>query len=57
MAMKVYKPRSPGRRNMTGYDFSDITKTTPEKALEAAKTLHSSLLQVHNDDLIRGGAQ
>ncbi len=33
MATKVYKPTSPGRRNMTGYDFSDITKSEPEKSL------------------------
>ena len=33
MAFKKYKPRSPGRRNMTGYDFAEITKSTPEKSL------------------------
>lgn len=33
MALKNYKPRSPGRRGMTGYDFKEITKTSPEKSL------------------------
>lgn len=33
MALKQYRPTSPGRRQMTGYDFSEITKTTPEKSL------------------------
>ncbi len=33
MALVKYKPTSPGRRGMSGYDFEEITKTTPEKAL------------------------
>jgi large subunit ribosomal protein L2 len=33
MALKKYKPYTPSRRFMVGYDFSDITKTTPEKSL------------------------
>lgn len=33
MALKTYKPTSNGRRNMTGYDFAEITKSTPEKSL------------------------
>ncbi|WP_025729616.1 50S ribosomal protein L2 [Atopobacter phocae] len=33
MAIKKYRPTTNGRRNMTGYDFSEITKTTPEKTL------------------------
>ncbi|MDQ7030236.1 MAG: 50S ribosomal protein L2 [Ardenticatenia bacterium] len=33
MGIKVYKPTSPGRRGMTGYDFSEITKTEPERSL------------------------
>ncbi|MBN1693484.1 MAG: 50S ribosomal protein L2 [Dehalococcoidales bacterium] len=37
MAIKVYKPTSPGRRNMTGYTFDEITKTKPEKSLVVAK--------------------
>ncbi|GEL13237.1 50S ribosomal protein L2 [Lapidilactobacillus concavus] len=33
MAIVKYKPTSNGRRNMTGSDFAEITKTTPEKTL------------------------
>ncbi|MEF2175753.1 MAG: 50S ribosomal protein L2 [Candidatus Absconditabacteria bacterium] len=33
MGVKTYKPYTPSRRFMTGYDFSDITKTEPEKNL------------------------
>jgi large subunit ribosomal protein L2 len=31
--IKQYKPTSPGRRGATGYDFSEITKTEPERSL------------------------
>jgi len=33
VALKVYRPTSPGRRGMSGADFKEITKTTPEKSL------------------------
>ncbi len=33
MAIKKYKPTSPGRRGMTGDTFEDITKHKPEKSL------------------------
>ena len=33
MGIKTYNPYTPSRRNMTGSDFSEITKATPEKAL------------------------
>jgi large subunit ribosomal protein L2 len=33
MGIKQYKPTSAGRRFMTGYDFSEITKGTPESSL------------------------
>ena len=33
MGIKTYNPYTPSRRNMTGSDFSDITKSTPEKSL------------------------
>ena len=32
MGIKTYNPYTPSRRHMTGSDFSEITKTTPEKA-------------------------
>ena len=31
--MKIYKPTTPGRRGMTGIDFSELTKKKPEKRL------------------------
>lgn len=33
MAVKKYKPTSPGRRGMTSYTFEEITATKPEKSL------------------------
>src|SRR3990172_5155770 len=33
MAIKQFKPTSPGRRGMTGFTFDEITKTKPEKSL------------------------
>ena len=33
MAIKSYRPTSPGRRGMTGTTFDEITRTTPEKSL------------------------
>lgn len=33
MAVKKYKPVTPGQRGMTGYTFEEITKTTPERGL------------------------
>ncbi len=36
MGIKTYKPYTPSRRAMTGSDFSEITKSTPEKSLTVA---------------------
>jgi large subunit ribosomal protein L2 len=33
MAVKVYKPTTPGLRGMTGYTFDEITKSKPERSL------------------------
>lgn len=33
MAVKVYKPTSPGRRDMTGASFEEITRSKPERSL------------------------
>ncbi len=33
MAVKKYKPVTPGQRGMTGYTFEEITKTEPERSL------------------------
>lgn len=37
MGIKVYKPYTPSRRHMTGSDFAEVTKSTPEKSLLVAK--------------------
>jgi large subunit ribosomal protein L2 len=33
MALKIYRPTSPGRRGMTGATFEEITRAKPEKSL------------------------
>ena len=38
MGIKTYNPYTPSRRQMTGSDFSEITKKTPEKSLLAPKS-------------------
>lgn len=37
MATKSYRPTSPARRQMTGADYSELTKKAPEKPLLTAK--------------------
>ena len=37
MGIRTYNPYTPSRRQMTGSDFSEITKTTPEKSLLDSK--------------------
>ena len=37
MGIKTYKAYTPSRRQMTGYDFAEITKDTPERSLLAGK--------------------
>ncbi len=36
MGIKTYNPYTPSRRNMTGLDFAEVTKKTPEKSLVTA---------------------
>ncbi len=33
MPVKLFKPTSPGRRDMSGYTFEEITRTEPERSL------------------------
>lgn len=40
MAVKKYKPVTPGQRGMTGYAFDEITKSTPERSLLVPKRKH-----------------
>src|SRR6201998_4015333 len=39
MAIRKYKPTTPGRRGASGYDFSEITRSEPEKSL--VRPIHS----------------
>ena len=36
MAIRKYKPTTPGRRGSSVADFVEITRTTPEKSLTRA---------------------
>lgn len=40
MAVKKYKPTTPGQRGMTGYTFEEITKSTPERSLTVSLGRH-----------------
>ena len=40
MAVKKYKPVTPGQRGMTGYTFDEITKDTPERSLLVSLRKH-----------------
>ena len=37
MAVKIYKPKTPGQRHKTSYTFEEITKTRPERSLVVHK--------------------
>ncbi|NIM93808.1 MAG: 50S ribosomal protein L2 [Anaerolineales bacterium] len=52
MAVKKYKPTSPGRRGMTGATFEEITKTKPEPSLIIPKR-KSSGRNVHGRITVR----
>ena len=58
MAVKVYKPKTPGTRHKTSYTFEEITKTTPEKSLiiprkkSSGRNMYGRVTVRH-----RGGAQ
>jgi large subunit ribosomal protein L2 len=41
MAIKVYKPVTPGLRGMTGYGFEEITKSRPERSLVVIRSKRS----------------
>lgn len=53
MGIRLYRPTSPGRRGMSGFDFSEITKDKPEKALtkslkkNAARNNHGQITIRH----------
>jgi len=41
MAVKKYKPTTPGRRGMTGHTFDEITKDKPERSLVTSQKNYS----------------
>ena len=41
MGIKSYNPYTPSRRNMSGYDFEEITASTPEKSLTTSLKKHA----------------
>ena len=41
MAIKIYKPVTPGQRDMTGYSFEEITKSKPERSLIVIRKAHA----------------
>jgi large subunit ribosomal protein L2 len=41
MAVKVYKPITPGQRGKTGYTFEEITKSKPERSLIVFRKKHA----------------
>ena len=43
MGIKSYNPYTPSRRHMTGSDFSEITKSTPEKSLTVSLKKNAGL--------------
>jgi large subunit ribosomal protein L2 len=53
MGIKTYRPRTPGLRQKTGFDFAEITKSTPEKSLtepirrKAARNNHGQITIRH----------
>lgn len=58
MAVKVYKPKTPGTRHKTSYTFEEITKTDPERGLivprkkKAGRNMYGRITVRH-----RGGSQ
>lgn len=53
MGIRQFNPRTPGRRGMTGFDFSEITKKAPEKSLttslpkKSARNNHGQITMRH----------
>ena len=51
MGIKTYNPYTPSRRHMTSSDFSEITKTKPEKSLVVSlkKTQDATIREDHRE--------
>lgn len=58
MGIKIYKPTSAGRRNMSVNTFDEVTKTTPEKSL-LAPLKHTAGRNAHGKITVRhkGGGE
>ncbi len=58
MAVKKYKPVTPGQRGMTGYTFDEITRSNPERSLLIPRRGHGGR-NVHGRITVRhhGGGQ
>ena len=52
MAIRVYKPTTPGRRNASVSDFSDLTRSTPEKSLVRKKSKTGGLFELQPVQLL-----
>ncbi|HAE85968.1 MAG TPA: 50S ribosomal protein L2 [Anaerolineaceae bacterium] len=58
MAVKIYKPKTPGQRHKTSYTFEEITKDRPERSLivpqkkKAGRNVHGRITVRH-----RGGGE
>ena len=46
MGIKKYNAYTPSRRHMTGSDFKEITKTTPEKSLVVSLELRTLVVTI-----------
>jgi large subunit ribosomal protein L2 len=53
MAIKQYKPTSPGRRDSSGHSFAEITKSRPEKSLTESLRKNASGRNVHGRITVR----
>jgi large subunit ribosomal protein L2 len=59
MAVKKYKPITPGQRGMTGYSFEEITKSKPERSLTvlrknfAGRNVHGRVTVRHRGGGVR----
>jgi large subunit ribosomal protein L2 len=59
MAVKKYKPTTPGQRGMTGYSFDEVTKSKPERSLtivrkaQAGRNVHGRVTVRHRGGGVR----
>ena len=56
MAIKRYKPTTPGRRGMTVTDYSGLSKVAPEKSLLEPVKKHSVTIPAASPFVTRAAA-